>query len=163
MSGQPGRTRLLAVAVMLSSALVTWSAVRAQDQIARSAVDISAVRSFETRFTEQVTTLIRTPALRQAKETTIVNTKVWRDIVDRTVYKTTDAKALRGITTTELQALRALVLDRADEATALAPGIKRGASDLLSAKVERDFVTTRILAPQPQNSALLSMRKDLSD
>ncbi|HEX5760743.1 MAG TPA: hypothetical protein VF121_16260 [Thermoanaerobaculia bacterium] len=109
---------------------------------ANAATPIINVVEFESEFTRRLNEVIRfAPA---AKETTLVNTKVYKEIVDRTIWKTTDAIA-RALTPAELQGLRELVNRRVDIAIA---GQMRGYPALASlgqGSIGQDFFVGRIL------------------
>ena len=70
-------------------------------------ISLTNIRRVQTEFNENFAELMKHTA---ASETTIVNTKVWKDIVDKTIYKTTNTKiVMASIPEEDLRGLRDLI------------------------------------------------------
>lgn len=107
------------------------------------ATSLRNVQKVRTEFLKGFDALASAGALASGGETTVVNTKVWRDAVDKTIYKTTNAAVtLASLPEAEVRELRSLISARFEES--LRAGNVRSLGE---GQVSKNFFTGKLSAP----------------
>jgi len=138
----------VALAGLLFAGAVNQRPVTSTALVPNASAPIQSVVSFKTAFTEHLNEAIRLAP--GAKETTIFNTKLVKDVMDKTLVKTTDARA-QSLSQAELTNLRELINRRLDATIAQKLRNEPGIAKLGDGTVNQDFFTGRLLpAPAPR-------------
>jgi hypothetical protein len=107
------------------------------------ATSLRNVQKVRAELLEGFDTLISSRALAQGGESTVVNTKVYKDAVDKTVYKATAAHLrMQALPEADLKELRAIIGTRFEES------IRTGRTNAIGeGQVNRSLFTGKIMAP----------------
>ncbi|MDQ1592981.1 MAG: hypothetical protein QOG71_3608 [Pyrinomonadaceae bacterium] len=107
------------------------------------ATSLRNVQKVRTELLEGIDTILSAGSKFSGGETTFVNTKVYKDVVDRTIYKTTNSSVLmRAIPEADLKELRALIDTRFEESIRA-----RKVSTLGEGQVNKSLFTGKLAAP----------------